>query len=185
MDPLTATSPSPISPPESPATGADGWRGFFRVGAVAALVAVAGSAFDIGLAMVPGWGESSVPTTPAGWLAQAAATPLLALRNLDLLNVTMSFVTLPLYFALYGAHRRSAPALPLFALVLVCVGTALFAASNAALPMVDLGRRAASLPPGPERAAAEAAALALLVRGAHGSPGAFLGFFVSEESAPC
>lgn len=156
------------------------WSALFRVGAVSALVCVAGSAFDIGLAMVPGWGEASVPTSVAGWLAQATAQPLLALRNLDLLNVTMSFLALPLYVALYGAHRRAAPALPLLALLLVAVGTAVFASANAALPTVDLARKAATLPAGPERTAAEAAVQALLARGAHGSPGAFMGFFVSE-----
>jgi hypothetical protein len=180
--PAVGSSTLPLQSLSSPAAapGDASWRLLFRVGAVAALVGVAGSAFDIGLTMVPGWGESSVPTNPSAWLSQAATQPLLALRNLDLLNVTLSFLALPLYLALFGAHRRAAPAVPLLALLLVAAGTTLFAASNAALPMVDLARRSAALPAGPERAAAEAAALALLVRGAHGSAGAFPGFFLSE-----
>jgi hypothetical protein len=109
-----------------------------------------------------------------------AARPLLGLRNLDLINVVLSIVSLPMYVALAGAHRRVQPGLALTALVIVAVGTALFAANNAALPMLELGRRyqVASLPA--DRLALQAAAEGLLSRGAHGSLGAFPGFFLSE-----
>jgi hypothetical protein len=73
---------------------------------------------------------------------QAAATPILCVRNLDLLNVTMAILVLPMQLA--------------------------------------LGRRHALAAAEADRAAIEAAALALLSRGQHGSLGSYPGFLVSE-----
>lgn len=155
------------------------WRGLYLVGAAVAVVTLAGLLFDIGLSMVPGWGPSTTPTEAQAWFAQFSAAPLLGLRNLDLINITLSAVALPMYVALYGAHRRAEPALALTALVIVAAGAVVFLASNAALPMLGLSRRYAEAAVA-DRPALEAAAAALLVRGAHGSSGAFPGFFLSE-----
>jgi hypothetical protein len=112
------------------------------------------------------------------WLQQLANDPLLGLRNLDLLNVVLVVVALPLYLALYGALRRRDPGLSLLALVVVSMGAVLFVANNAALPMLELARRYAEAAPS-DAVAIESAADALLARGAHGSFGSFPGFFVS------
>lgn len=160
--------------------GERSWQAMYVAGAIAALVFVAGSLLDIVLTMLPGWGTASVPAAAGAWFAQLASAPLLGIRNLDFLNITLSLIALPLYAALFGAHRRREPALALVALVLVAVGTVLFVANNAALPMLELSRRWAVAAGPAERAALEGAAEALLSRGAHGSFGAFLGFFVSE-----
>jgi len=155
------------------------WRSLYLVGAVVALVFLTGSLFDIALTMVPGWEPATTPASVPAWFAQFATNPLLGMRNLDLLNAVLSLVVLPLYVALFGAHRRAQPALALVALVVVVVGAVLFVGNNAALPMLELSRRYASATGG-EQAAIQGAAQALLARGAHGSFGAFLGFFVSE-----
>lgn len=145
-----------------------------------AIVAVAALFFDIGLTMVPGWGAETPPADAAAWFAQFSANPWLGVRNLDLLNVTVSVISLPLYLAITGAHRRTNLGVTLIALLLVAVGTTVFAASNAALPMLELSRRfdVASSPE--QRLVLQAAGEALLSRGAHGSLGAFPGFFISE-----
>lgn len=154
------------------------WPLIYRLGALCAVAALALTLFDIVLSMLPGWEIATTPTTPALWLEQAAARPWLAVRNLDLLNVAVSFVSLPMYLALHGVQRRSAPALSLLALATVVLGTAVFLASNVALPMLGLAREYADATVA-ARSALEPAAAALLARGAHGSLGAFPGFFVS------
>jgi MFS family permease len=68
----------------------------------------------------------------------------------------------------------------LVALIVVLVGTAVYLASNAALPMLDLANRYSIAGSDSERRALEAAGLALLARGAHGSMGFFLGLFLSS-----
>lgn len=156
------------------------WRLLYVLGGVAAFVALGGMLLDIGLAMVPGWGTETVPSDVAAWFAQFASRPFLGMRNLDLLNVVLSILSLPMYVALYGAHRRSAPALATLGLLFVALGTALFATANAALPMLELSRAYAQEGDPATKAALAASAHALLSRGAHGSAGAFPGFFVSE-----
>lgn len=160
-------------------TAARSWRVLYLLGAAVAIVAVIALLFDIVLASLPGWEPATTPATAAGWFAQFEARPWLALRNLDLLNVVVSVVSLPLYLALFGAHRHSQTGLALLGLVLVAIGTALFAASNAALPMLQLAREYGTAG-ATDRTALEGAAGALLARGAHGSLGAFPGFLLSE-----
>ena len=85
----------------------------YRIGGVVALVALGGIALDIVLAMLPGWGPDTVPADAAGWLAQLTSQPVLGLRNLDLLNLAVSVVSLPLYVALFVALWPDAPGLAL------------------------------------------------------------------------
>lgn len=150
----------------------------YRLGGIVALVALGGMVLDIVLTMLPGWGPDTVPADAAGWLAQLTSQPLLGLRNLDLLNLTVSVISLLLYVALFVALWPDAPGLALLGTLLVAIGTAAFAGANAALPMLELaGRHVAASPTA--RAALETSAAALLARGAHGSMGAFPGFFLS------
>lgn len=157
----------------------NGWRPLYRVGAAVAVIGLALMAFDIVLSMMPGWDTGTTPATSAAWLEQMAASPLLGLRNLDLLNVGISFVMLPMYVALYGAFRDRQQGVLLLGLITVVAGSALFAASNAALPMLGLSREYA-VASAAEHPALVAAAASLLARGAHGSFGAFPGFLLSE-----
>jgi hypothetical protein len=156
----------------------DTWRGLYTVGAVAALVAVAGTLLDIVLTLVPGWEASTVPATVELWFAQFHANPWLGLRNLDLLNVTISVLSLPLFVALYGTHRQVSQGWAALALACTVVGTAVFVANNAALPMLELSRQFAAGEA--QRPTLYTAAAALLARGAHGSLGAFPGFLLSS-----
>lgn len=156
------------------------WNLLYTIGGVVAFVGLAGMLFDIVLTMMPGWGTDTVPVDAAAWLAQFADNPLLGMRNLDLLNVTLSVIALPMYVALFGALRRTSPALAACGLVTVAIGTALFVSANAALPMLGLSERYAATADPVTQSALLAAAEALLARGAHGSAGAFPGFLLSE-----
>lgn len=151
----------------------------YLVASVCAAVAVSGMVFDIVLSMMPGWGADTAPATAAGWLQQLSADPLLGLRNLDLLNVIISLVAIPMYIALAMAHRKVATAPAVVGLFFVGIGTTLFAAANAALPMLELSSQWVRAD-GAERLALTAATEGLLASGAHGSMGAFPGFFLSE-----
>jgi hypothetical protein len=59
-------------------------------------------------------------------------------------------------------------------------GTIVFVSSNAALPMLELSNQYSVASTDAERLRLEAAGAALLARGAHGSLGAFMGFFLSS-----
>jgi len=156
------------------------WNRLYIIGAVAALVALAGTLADIVITSIPGWQASTVPTSIEQWFAQFQANPLLGLRNLDLLNITISAVGLPMYVALYGVHRKVSQGYATLALVVVALGTAVFVTNNAALPMLDLSRQFSAATTEAQRLALEGAGQALLAKGAHGSMGAFAGFFLSS-----
>jgi len=159
------------------------WRSLYVIGAIAALAALAGTFADIVITSLPGWEASTVPASIGQWFAQFHDKPLLGLRNLDLLNVCVSVVGLPMYLALYGAHRKTSQAWAVSALVVLATGTTVFVANNAALPMLDLSSQYAAATTETERVALEGAGQALLAKGAHGSMGAFAGFFLSSMGA--
>lgn len=151
----------------------------YRIGALAAVAAIGGVVFDMVLSNVPGWGSDTVPATTVAWLAQFETSPWLGLRNLDVLNVLITLVSLPLYGALFAglrpAHKRAAT----LGIVLVMTGSFLFVANNVGLPMLMLARRLGGANPA-EHAAIVSAAGALVARGAHGSIGVLPGFLLSE-----
>ena len=156
------------------------WRRLYVLGAIAALVALAGTLADIVLTMIPGWEASTVPATIEQWFTQFQVNPLLGLRNLDLLNVIVSAVGLPLYVALYGAHRNASPGYAFLALILATLGAGVFIANNAALPMLELSRQDSASSTEAQKWVLHGAGEALLAKGAHGSMGAFMGFFLSS-----
>lgn len=155
------------------------WKTLYLIGAIVAFVAVAGSLTDIVITAVPGWQTSTVPASAVRWFAQLSENPFLGLRNLDLLNMTISVVSIPMYVALYGALRRTNQGLAALSLVVVTVATAVFVAHNAALSMLDLSRQYFLATTDAQRIVLEAAATSLLAGGAHGSLGTFAGFFLS------
>ncbi|HYO86056.1 MAG TPA: DUF4386 family protein [Dermatophilaceae bacterium] len=152
-------------------------RRWLRVGAASALAALALILLDLVLVNVPGWGTDTVPSTAAAWLDQLTDRPLLGLRNLDLINLFVAVVGLPMYLAVAWVCRRTTPFAAAFAALTGVLGTALFVVSNAALPMLQLSRQAPAS--GAGRLGAEGAVQALLARGAHGSFGVYPAFLVS------
>ncbi|MDA3937098.1 MAG: hypothetical protein PF636_09670 [Actinomycetota bacterium] len=156
------------------------WRSMYIIGAIAAILALSGTIADIVITSIPGWEASTVPTSIVGWFAQFEANPLLGLRNLDLLNVVLAVIAVPMYVALFGVHRRVSQGLAALALVVVTLGTSVMVASNAALPMLDLSRQFSLATTDSQRIALQGAAQAILATGAHGSMGALAGFFLSS-----
>jgi hypothetical protein len=156
---------------------------FLAFGAIMGFVAVLGGLSDIGLSAILGGADiSALPKDALGRFASFHANPFVGLYQLDLLNVCITLLTLPFFLALGLAHREGRPAFALFAISIAAIGTAVFVAGNAALPMLDLSAKYyAAAETG--RQAIAAAGEALLSRGAHGSPGAFPGFVLSSLSS--
>ncbi len=157
---------------------------FLAFGAIAGLVSVLGGISDIGLSAVLGGADiSTLPRGALGRFASFRASPLVGLYQLDLLNVCVSLASLPFFLALGMAHRERRPAFSFFAISAAAIGTAVFVAGNAALPMLGLAGKYYSAADESGRQAIAAAGEALLSRGAHGSPGAFPGFILSSLSS--
>lgn len=153
------------------------WRRVFFWGGAATLLVLAGLVLDVVAGNLLGGDISRVPATAAGRLQELHDHPLLGLYDHDFLNLLVQVALIPVYWALYAALRRANRAWAGLALAFFLVGTTLFIAGNAALPMLALSGQYAAAD-GAGKTAIAAAGEALLARGAHGSAGAFLAFLL-------
>jgi hypothetical protein len=161
-------------------SGSDaGWMALYVVGGVAALLTVLNGLAEIAITFVPGGGMSSVPMTAVDWFGLYHRRPFLGLRNLGLLNIIFTVLSIPLTFALCAAHRRTHPAFAGLSLIAALLGAGVFLAGNRAFPMLALSVRYASAGTDAQRVALAAAGEAMLAAGQSHTPGTFLAFFLS------
>lgn len=154
------------------------WKTVYWWGGVSAVLVVVLYVADIIIGTSLGGDLTALPRTSVERFNQFHENPLLGLYCLDLLNITAQIVFVPAYIALYAAHRKSGPAYAFSALAVFLLGTAVFVATNTALPMMDLAEKYFSATTEARKASLAGAGEALLARGAHGSPGVFIGFFL-------
>jgi hypothetical protein len=98
--------------------------------------------------------------------------------HFDMLNVLITAAMIPVFFALFVVHREIKPASSSMALILFLVAATVFIATNTALSMLQLSGKNYSSKSEAQRIIYAAAGKALLVRGEHGTPGVFIGFFL-------
>ena len=166
-----------LHPTAQPGSTVNRWKGFHRIAAIAAVLTLLTAVAEILITFLPG--GYTTPSTVTEWFALLQANPFLGLRNLGLLNIVMTALGIPLMLALYAIHRKQR-ALPALAVILSFVGTAVFFATNRALPLLALSEQFAAAATTAESAALEAAGLAMLATGQSHTPGTFLAFFISE-----
>ncbi|MDF2592533.1 MAG: conserved rane protein of unknown function [Clostridia bacterium] len=155
------------------------WKTICRIGGVAAIMATVGTLLDIAITFLPGWGTSTAPETAIGWFTLFHDNWLLGLRNLDLLNVMISIFLIPTFCALYAIHHGINKQYTTLAITLFIVATTIFIGNNTALPMLELSSKYTAATTDTQRSIIAAAGEAMLARGKHGSPGAFMGFALS------
>jgi hypothetical protein len=157
------------------------WRSIYVIGGIAALGAVLVGLVEILITFLPG---GNVPLdTVLDWFKLFQQNGFMGLRDLGLLNILLNTLAILIYFALYEAHRRS-PYRPYAALaaLIAMIGVAVFYATNRAFAMWDLSSRYAAATTDAQRAAIEAAGLAMLAVGRSHTPGTFLGFLLVEAA---
>ena len=160
----------------SGATSERRWNSLYLLGAIAALVMIFGTVADLIIGTMSGGDITTIPLTAADRFLQFQSNPLMGLYNLDLLNAGTGIIMIPAFIALVAAHRHVNLPYALLALVVFIIGTAIFVGNNTALPMLELSHKYAAATTDARRVMLESAGEAMLVRGAHGSPGAYPGF---------
>jgi len=167
---MTETPTQPASP---------AWKALYLVGGVAALATVLNGVAEIAITFLPGGGMSAVPLTAVDWFSLYRSSPFLGMRNLGLLNIFFTFLSIPLMYALYAAHRRTHRAFAGLSLILALLGVAVFLAGNRAFPMLALSAQYAAAGTDAQRSVLAAAGEAMLAVGQSHTPGTFLAFFLS------
>jgi hypothetical protein len=158
------------------------WKSIYVLGGIAAVLSLIAVVADIFIGSSTGGNLSALPQTAVDRFLQFQQSPWLGLYNLDLLNTVNQLISIPFYFALYAAHRKTNKPYGLLALIIFLLGTAIFVANNTALPMLELSKKYAVADEA-QKSLLAAAGEAMLARGAHGSLGVFFSFILPTISA--
>jgi len=121
------------------------WKSIYKLGATSALLAVVVGVLEIVITFLPG-GERVAPElmTVSGWFVRFQVNPLMEMRNLGLINIFLTAFGIPLFLALFAAHRRVDPGFASLAMLLSFVGAAVFFATNRAFAMYSLSEQYAA-----------------------------------------
>lgn len=144
------------------------WKGLYRAGGWAALIAVALFRRNFGaeLSLLPLMGLTDWPAMPpadaAGWFALLHEHPFYALCQFGLVDMVNYVLIGLLFLAACGALRRAAPGGAAAVAALYWTGTAIALASNQVFPMWTLSAQYAAAGTEAQRAALVAAGQALL-----------------------
>ncbi|MDD5371755.1 MAG: DUF4386 family protein [Anaerolineaceae bacterium] len=161
--------------PETP------WKPFYKVGGMAALGTVLVGLVEIGITFLPG-GNTPYKTV-YDWLMLFQNNPFMGLRNLGLLNILFCALDVPIFFALYGAHRKTSQTLAGLAMIVSFIGVAVFYATNRAFAMLDISNQYILAATEAQRSILAAAGQAMLAVGQSHTPGTFIAFFLSEVAS--
>jgi hypothetical protein len=154
------------------------WTGLYKLGAVTSLLILGTALLEILITFLPG-GYASAETV-VDWFNLLHENWFLGLRNLGLLNIVMTALSIPMFFALCMAHWKVNPKYSALAMIISFIGIAVFYATNRAFAMLDLSTQYAAASTDAQRAVLEGAGQALLAVGQSHTPGTFIGFFLSE-----
>ncbi len=154
------------------------WKTIYLLGGIAAFVVFGLTLSDIIIGSMTGVDLTQLPQTAIERFEEFQKSWLIGLYHLDMLNVIISAAMIPVFFALSTIHREIKPATSSMALILFLVATTIFITTNTALPMLHLSEKYYSTTSETQRILYASAGEALLVRGEHGSPGVFIGFFL-------
>ncbi len=151
-------------------------KNIYMAGAVASVVVICLTLLDVVIGSITGGDLSGVPQLAVDKFAQLQENKLLGLYNLDFLNFIVSLIMIPAFIALYFALREEERYFSMLALIIFSIGTTVFIANNAALPMLDLSNKYNAATTEDQSAFFAAAGEALIAKGTHGTPGVFPGF---------
>ncbi len=158
-----------------------GWSSLYWLGGTAALLAILVALTDITLTFLPAGAEQPGSMAAVGWFKLFQENWFFGLRNLGLLpNILTMILLLPVFLALFAAHRHENEAYAALAAILSVVATAIYLANNAAFPMLALSAKYMAATTEVQRALIAAAGEATLARGEDFRPGAFTGILLGE-----
>jgi hypothetical protein len=154
------------------------WKSFYRVGAISVFAAM--------FVMLT---EMFITALPDGTVAEHTITYLLemyqrnwfmAMRYMGLMNIFATSLMIPVFFALYGVHRKTNGVFAAFALIISLLSYVIFMADNVSFPILHLSQKYSLSNTESEKMIIIAAVEALFAKGASHTPGTFPGFFIGD-----
>ncbi len=154
------------------------WNKIYFFGGIVAFIVFGLTLSDLIIGSITSGDLTLLPQTAIEYFREFQESWFIGLYHLDMLNVIITAMMIPVFFALSAIHREIKPATHSMALILFLVGATIFITTNTALPMLQLSGKYFSTTSESQRALYASAGEALLVRGEHGTPGVFIGFFL-------
>jgi hypothetical protein len=153
------------------------------VAGVAVLVALVANVLDV----VLGFGETELiapgTQTALDWFALYQANWFKGMYMLGILNIVYMAAMVPVYFALFIAHRHTQGGYAALALIVAFLGVAIYLSNSATIPMFVLSEKYAAAGTDAQRALFAAAGEAVLERGEDFTPGSFPGLILGSIAA--
>lgn len=161
------------------------WKWIYKLGAAAALTAMATNLPDI----ILGFGGTDMVTygtkSAIEWFAVYQESWFRGVYGLGILNIVYMTAMLPVYFALFGAHfERQATAAAITTSFFI-TALSVYVSNNAAIPLLVLSQKYALATTDVQRSILAAAGEAALSRGEDFTAGSFIGIFLSGFAAIC
>jgi hypothetical protein len=160
-------------------TADTGLKGLYRLGSAASMAAILLVLADI-IISFGGRDVNPDTLTAIDWFKLFQDSRLFGLRMLGIINIISLSISIPLYLALYAAHRRICNTYAVLAMILYLIGAAIYISNNAAIPMYVLSSKYTVAATDAQRTLLAAAGEAIVAKGADFTPGSFIGFFFTE-----
>lgn len=168
----------------SGATGTS-WKWIYKLGAVAALIAMFANLLDVLL----GFGGTEMVTYGAKsaieWFVVYQDSWFRGIYALGILNIVYMIAMLPVYFALFGAHRERHAVAAALTVIIFLTALSMYISNNAAIPLLVLSDKYSVAANDLQRTTLIAAGEAVLSRGEDFTAGSFIPLFLSGLAAIC
>jgi hypothetical protein len=155
------------------------WKTLYRIGAVCAFLVLLVMVTEMFLTALPDGART--PLTITGWFDLFNRNWFMGMRNLGLINIIATTLMIPVFFSIFGLHRKENSAFAGLSLIIFIAGYAIFMADNTSFPMLELSRKYAIADFESKRILL-AAGESLLAKGSSHTPGTFPGFFLAEAA---
>jgi predicted neutral ceramidase superfamily lipid hydrolase len=164
-------------------TSRPSWRSIYKIAATGALLAMCANLLDV----ILGFGDTGVAIygtkTAVDRFGLFQANSFKGLYTLGILNIVYMTCMVPVYLALFVAHREKNRTFAALAMLFFLVGIAIYVSNNAAIPMCVLSGKYAAAGTDAQRTIFAAAGEAVLAHGEDFTPGSFIGLIFSGIAA--
>lgn len=156
---------------------------FYKIAGVAAFIALSANLLDI----ILGFGNTDIvhygTKTAIEWFAVYQHNWFTGLYQLGILNIVYMSAMLFVYAGIVIAHRHKNKIYPVLAMIIFLVGSAIYIANSAAIPMLVLANKYAAAGIEAQKTLFATAGEAVLAQGEDFTPGSFPGLILGGTAA--
>jgi len=154
------------------------WKTFYLVSSICVFTALAVMFAEMLITLLPDGAYEHL--TVGNLLDLYNRNWFMGMRYMGFINIIATTLMIPVFFSLFGVHRKSNRVFAGFALILTLVSYAIFISDNVSFPLLNLSRKYLLSYTNNYRSLILSSAEALFAKGASHTSGTFPGFFLSE-----